>query len=289
MLRVWRVALALFVLSVVALALTGCAEPKIDTSTPESTQTSIAKVRESLPQDKRAEFDAGLQAVMASQIDVTAILFQSLSPGGPSVSDYEAKFKKAINGKTGNEIIAEAKRIKDERENKKADEAVKAKDDQRIRDLVKISDLEQKRADYLVAQGQLKNFEVSRALVYKPTDALERLSNPVVIELTVKNGTPKPISRAYFTGTLASPGRAVPWHKEDFNYTIPGGLEPGEQAAWKLAPSFLSNWQKVEAPTDAVLTVTVNRLDGADGKSLYSTAIFDSTDEVILAGLKATQ
>ena len=25
-----------------------------------------------------------------------------------------------------------------------------------------------------------------------------------------------------------SPGRSVPWLKEDFNYTIPGGLEPGE-------------------------------------------------------------
>ena len=94
----------------------------------------------------------------------------------------------------------------------------------------------------------------------------EYMGNQPIIELTVENRTGQAISRAYFEGTLASPNRSVPWHKDTFNYSISGGLEPGEKAAWSLAPNMFSGWGKIEAPADAVFTVTVERLDGADGE-----------------------
>jgi len=62
----------------------------------------------------------------------------------------------------------------------------------------------------------------------------------------------------------------VPWVEDDFNYQIPGGLEPGEEARWKLSPNMFSDWGKVDAPPEAVLTVTVLRLDGADGEEMLS-------------------
>jgi len=40
-----------------AFALTGCGEPKIDGSSEEAFQTSLQKVRESLAEDKRAAFN----------------------------------------------------------------------------------------------------------------------------------------------------------------------------------------------------------------------------------------
>ena len=107
-----------------------------------------------------------------------------------------------------------------------------------------------------------------------------------IIELTVKNGTSEAVSRAYFEGTLASPKRSVPWHKDTFNYGISGGLEPGEEASWSLAPNMFSDWGKIDAPKDAVFTVTVEQLDGPDGEPIYSTRAFSEHDQERLDELK---
>ncbi len=88
------------------------------------------------------------------------------------------------------------------------------------------------------------------------------------VDLSVTNGTDRAVSRAYFVGRLVSAGRSVPWLEEEFSYQIPGGLEPGETAQWSLSPNQFSAWGRVEAPTDAVLEVTVTQLDGADGEAI---------------------
>ncbi len=98
-----------------------------------------------------------------------------------------------------------------------------------------------------------------------------------IIELTVVNNTGHAVSKAYFNGIIASPGRSVPWLEESFSYSISGGLEPGEEASWSLAPGrYSSKWDRdsVEAPDDAIFTVTVERLDGADGKALFDARSF---------------
>lgn len=107
-----------------------------------------------------------------------------------------------------------------------------------------------------------------------------------IIELTVKNDTNQSISRAYFEGTIASPNRSVPWHKDSFNYSISGGLEPGEKASWSLAPNMFSKWGSIDAPTDAVFTVTVTQLDGADNQPIYSVKDFTEYDQKRLKKLK---
>lgn len=100
-----------------------------------------------------------------------------------------------------------------------------------------------------------------------------------VIDLSVENKTDSPISRAYFKGTIASPGRSIPWLVEDFNYRISGGLEPGEKADWSLLPNQFSAWGRVESPEGAVFTVEVVRLDGADGKALFDSDAFSENDK----------
>lgn len=88
-------------------------------------------------------------------------------------------------------------------------------------------------------------------------------------------------------GTLASPGRSVPWLKEKFSYKISGGLEPGEAVNWNLAPNMFSDWGKVEGAPDMVLTVEVLSLDGADGNTLYSLTYSDH-DQKRLDALRAS-
>lgn len=261
--RTWLVAVLLM------LALYGCADPKVDTSSDEKMKTSIEKVRQSLPQEKRADFDRALQLLALNQIDLSN-LFATGSTGADLTA---AKMKDAINGKTGPEIIAEAQKIEAQR-----------KEQERVQALTEIKELEDKKVKAAEARTHLAKFEVVRSRFYK--QKRDFLGAEPIIELTVRNGTGQAVSRAYFVGTLASPNRSVPWLKDEFNYSISGGMEPGEEAHWKLSPNMFSNWGKVDAPADAIFTVTVEQVDGADGKPLFSVREFSERDAERLEKLK---
>lgn len=249
--------------------ISGCSEPKIDASSDESMKDSIEQVRKSLSQDKKNEFDEALKVLAFSQID-----FKSLfSAGATGVDTTEMKMKEALDGKTGDEVIVEAERIKKHRKEKERTQAINE-----IQELIAKKDKSQN------AKMELENFKVMRSRFYKLKQAY---GDPKpIIELTVMNWTSHPISRAYFKGTLASPNRSVPWLTETFNYQISGGIESGEEAAWSLAPNMFSDWGKVDVPADAILTVEVERLDGVDGKPIFSSRDFSKSDAERLEKLK---
>ncbi len=254
----------------IALALlAGCSDPKIDASSDESMKASMQKVRESLPESKRKEFDEAMKVLAFSQIDMKDLFAQ----GAAGVGNLEGKVRESLNGKTGGQVIAEAERIQAERKERERQQA-----------LEEIRELETKRAKSENAREELKKFQVIRSRFY--LREREFMGKQPIIELTVKNGTGKAVSQAYFEGTIASPDRSVPWHKDTFNYSISGGLEPGEEATWNLAPNMFSDWGKVDAPSDAVFTVTVEQLDGADGEPIYSTREFTERDSERLKELK---
>jgi hypothetical protein len=258
------------ILAAFVLAASGCSAPTIDTSSDEAMKASAQKVRESLPEDRRAEFDEAVQLLVFSQIGMAEVL----AGGALGAASVESRMKSSLDGKTAEEVIAEAARIRAERQAREREQA-----------LAEISELEAKRVEAEKGRELLKAFEVVRSRFYVRE---ERFSGKQpIIELTVKNGTGSPISRAHFNGIIASPNRSVPWHKDDFNYSIKGGLEHGEEASWSLAPNRFSGWGSVDAPADAVFTVTVERLDGPDGKALFSAAGFDERAAKRLSELKS--
>jgi hypothetical protein len=57
-----------------------------------------------------------------------------------------------------------------------------------------------------------------------------------VIEFTVRNGGKLPISRVYFSSVLTTPGRSIPWVKQEFVQSFKGGLEPRERQQITLQP-----------------------------------------------------
>lgn len=254
----------------IIVLLAACAKPTIDASTDEAMKASVAKVRESLPEGKRDEFDKAVELVALSQLDFKTLM----TDGATGANTTVGRMKSSLNGKTGAEVIAEGKRIEEER---------KAKE--RVQALAEIKELQEKKSSAESAKVELAKFQVIRSRFYK--QKREYLGEQPIIELSVRNGTGHPVSRAYFAGTLASPSRSVPWMKDTFNYSISGGLEPGEEASWSLAPNMFSDWGKVEAPADAVLTVEVEKLDGADGNTLFSTRDFTDRDEDRLKRLMA--
>lgn len=253
-----------------AVIMAGCTDPSIDSSTEETLRVSSEKVRESLPESKRAEFDEALQILAFSEIDFKELF----GVGGAGVDSIEGKMRNALDGKTADEVIVEASKIKAQRQAREQEQA-----------LEEIKELEEMRLASVRATEELKKFEVLRSRFYMREQ--QYLGEEPVIELTVKNGTGSSVSRAYFEATIASPERSVPWHKDTFNYSIPGGLEPGEEASWNLAPNRFSGWGRVDAPADAVFTVTVEKLDGADGETLYSVLDFGEKEARRLSELRS--
>ncbi len=257
------------ILTIILLTLlAGCSNPTIDCSSDENMKKSIQNVREKLPEAKRAEFDDAMKILAFSQINLGNLLIE----GATGVGNIEGKVQQLLNGKTGDQVIAEAERIRTERKERERNQALK-----------EIQELEVKLVKSESDRAQLKEFKVLRSRFYMQERAY--IGKQPIVELTVQNGTPEPVSRAYFEGTLASPNRSVPWYKDTFNYSISGGIEPGEEASWTLAPNMFSGWGKIDAPPDAMFTVTVERLDGPDGEPIYSKE-FNEYDQKRLDELK---
>lgn len=255
----------LLILVPFSLALAACSKPKLDTSTDEAMRRSTEEVRSSLPEEERDEFDEGLMLVMMSSLQLDSLSSASLEDveRGAEAAANEARTR--LNGMSADEVLREADRIKAERERREREAA-----------LVEIRTLRQSRQRAQRDARNLAAFVITGARYYKDRDYFGMVEP--VIRLTMTNNTEHPISRAYFRGVLQSPGRSVPWVEEDFNYSIEGGIEPEESKTISLAPNMFGEWGTTEAPGDAVLGVTVVKLDGADGQTLYD-AEFSEHDE----------
>lgn len=254
--------LAILMIGIIA----GCSKPVADTSTEATTTSSLKKVRESLPESEQAKFDEALKEIIGSHISLAGFM------SGQSPDSIRQQALGDVNGKNGEQIIAEGEHIKADRAAKEKEQALK-----------EIADLEAKAKAANEARKKLAEFQVIKSRYFvRHTDFMDQ----PIIQLTVKNGTDKAISRAYFHGVVASKGRAVPWISEDFNYQIAGGLQPGEKATWRLAPNPFSSWGSTKVPSDAIMTVTVVMLDGADGKTLYDGQGLSDSEQSRLKELK---
>lgn len=94
-------------LSIGLLVLAGCGEPTIDASTEAAMNASIAKVREALPEARRAEFDDAMQVLAFRQLGSAD---DPATQGAAAVGagNLEARLRHALDGKTGEQIIRAA-------------------------------------------------------------------------------------------------------------------------------------------------------------------------------------
>jgi hypothetical protein len=133
------------------------------------------------------------------------------------------------------------------------------------------------------ARDSLSKFQIESASLTQERGFIGLESH---IALTVLNGTSHSISRAFFSADVRSLGREIPWIEETFNYTIPGGLAPGERATWHLTPKmFAGSWNNVQVPSDARFTATVVKLAGPDAEPLWGGAEFTPQDQKRLDSL----
>ncbi len=149
--------------------------------------------------------------------------------------------------------------------------------------LREVAGLREKRDGARAAEAQRGKFVVERARFYWQKEFIEQ----PVIDITVRNGTAKAVSRIHAHGIVSSPGRETSWLSEDFNFRVNGGLEPGESKQTKLSPNQFGAWGKAPKDrADTVLTVTISRLDGDDGERLFP-AEWKDAEAARLAALEA--
>ena len=98
-----------FAILMVALFAAGCGKPRIDAKTGESLKRSMEKVRDSLPVKKRVEFDGAIGTIYSSQVS-----FDTLARGFSGITSIGANLQAALDGKTADEVIAYAEKLKKE-------------------------------------------------------------------------------------------------------------------------------------------------------------------------------
>jgi len=261
-------------ITLLVLLLPACSSPTIDGSTEESFGASTASIAEQLPDEARREFEEALLTVM---LDAAFSADDVGDFGGwlEAMQGAEQRTDVArtrLHGMTASEVVDEAKRIEERRE-------------ERIREqeLRELETLRERRAAAAYARIAMKDFVITGARFYSERGYLGREPR---VRMTMTNGTDVPVSRGYFRAVVTTAGRATPWIDEDFNYTIRGGIEPGESQTVTLSPNaFLGGWN-TEVRGDPVLTVTVTGLEGPDGEVLFMDD-FTDTDEQRLQELQA--
>ncbi len=266
------------------LLLTGCGPKRIDGSSEEAFKKSLEAMSKSLNEDQRKELTEGIMALGLDGVNIFQI--------GAAPGVMEQRMRDNLNGKTFAEIqtaVATRKKEREEeaarQERQRAEERAKAAAKKKAQIESEITELEIEKSKSVQAAATLEKFQVLRSRFYYSESSYR--SSPT-IELTVKNGLPSSASRVYFEAVLSSPGRSVPWVNDTFNYSIPGGLEPGEEATWKLAPNMFGEWSKAPKDRqDMVLTVKLTKVDGADGEAMYD-SVFRESKKARLEKLKET-
>ena len=271
-----------------ALFLTGaCSGPSIDAKTDQSCLTSLAAVSKHASRGADSAKYADLMLSSVGQLAFSGLgealsglgsMFDEQAPSvkmpAPDSLLFQLALCDALNGMTAGQVIASRDSVPPRVKNAY----------QRRYAALQIRALQDARAQHLVVAESLAQFRIVSASL-RQEEGFIGLEAKIL--LAVENGTTHPVRQAYFHSRVVSEGRAVPWIEGDFSYEIPGGLEAGEKASWRLSPNmFQGHWTSVRAPRDSKMLVDVVKLDGPDGKPLWGGTTFTAGDQRLLDSLQ---
>ena len=262
--------LRLSALSLSALVLVGCSDPKVDTSSMPAAVVSIEKVRESLPTYKRDEFDTALKIIAMSSFNGIDLF----NPQRMNAAEIAESANAYMHGLTGDEIIERADEMLRQRRAREREQALRT-----------LNRLEAKQDSAQRAQEHLAQISIDNARYYISTSPYGALEP--VIELTVTNGSEHAVAELMLHGVLKSPNREVAWVDEKFYYVISGGLAPGESATWSLAPNRFGPWGNDQIPRNAVLTLTLLGVNNSEGEPLWDAPALTDNEAERLEELRA--
>ena len=267
---------------ILASVVAGCV-PRVDAATAESCEESMRAVERA---DSAAVAPALAEVMMAgagtafgSAFSDAASLFSNdgLSVSRPLMdsTDMRVALCETLAGLSGPDIVAGADSLGAEF-SLRLDEAA---------DRRHLEALAQAKEAFDRVRDSLAGFDILSASVIQRAGFI---GLEATITLTVRNSTNHAISKVALRGIVESPGRAVPWVDDEFNYQIRGGIEPGEETTWRLQPNFMQDaWTATKIPPEAVMRAEVIGLEGADGEPLWGGPKFTKGDQALLDSLRA--
>jgi hypothetical protein len=229
--------------------LAGCIfDPVFDTSSWDAYQRSSAAIRARLGNDDLRRLDIALKYLVAESTP-------RIEAGGPMLSNVAvrsnlfnpdavlARLAPRINGRSAAALIKDLSIRLD-------------------------AEIEQTAAMLQTVENVSSAVEISAPSYYwKKSGYLEQ----PVIEFTIRNNGKSAISRAYFRLALTSPGRSIPWARQEFVQTFKGGLEPREKQQLTLQPRT-AEWSdpQLKVLPNAELRVTVVNFEDATGEKVIA-------------------
>ena len=247
----------IFIVAIISLSLTACIkDKKIDASDEETLKKSVEAVQKTLSAKDQKAFEEALQLLIFAEIENQGGLF---ALAGKDPDNLASDLYKTLDGKSAKEII----KIGEEKQKK-----IKIKQLESIND--EISELQKRKTEAEGSADVLTKIEISNPKFYWAT---EYYNEKPIIDFTIKNNTQIAIAKGYFHGTVASPGRTIPWISEEFNYEFKGGLEPNETKSLQLAPNMFGDWSVSETKErdDLVMTIDVVNAQNAEGNRIAIT------------------
>lgn len=231
---------------IVIVAMAACGPPRLDGSSRERLEASVAKVRGSLPEELKPAFDSAMTVVAMADVDLKGALAQVLAGGDSPLAGIQGAMLDKVNGLTGRQVIARSDSIRVRRLEEEADTMAK-----------------------VIEQHEAEVKEMAKVALSDPHLDIRGNSffTSARLRLTLANGLQKALKNAYVSVKLISPDREVPWIEEDDVYfSFAGGIAPGETLT---DFGYLEDrWRDAAAHKDARLEVQLNRVGFADDTGL---------------------
>ncbi len=252
-----------FILTAALLA--ACSsDSKFNASSPETTKESISRLKYALPESRRPEFERAIRTILQGSL-------RTNDPAAESAEMTE-EVRLSLDGKNAEQIIAEAARVKGEREKQEMN-----------LERQELAALEAKYKSFLDAGDQLAHFRILSSRFYIRRD--EMLGEKPVIEMKVKNETHYTVYSVYLECSLSG-AEAAPSDRKKLQYDIHGGLQPGQMSHWYLSPDAFFDWENMKIPRKPGLKISVVRIDGPDGNALFAARELSEPEMKRLAELK---
>lgn len=221
---------------VVLLALSGCAEPRLDASSQERVLASTATLRAKLSGEDLVEFDSLMSEAIASttQTNKKQSLVDALI---------------IYNGMTGPEIVGKHRKLREERVSAQAT---------RDRDLLS------RMREIKDQISELKKVHISDVSFQEASDDI------VWMRVAINNGLPYTIASVKAHWELRTRGRELAWTSGETTFHVSGGIESGESVRAHTSQGWehiVARKRKEEHP-EAEFTFFVLQVVQADGTAV---------------------
>jgi hypothetical protein len=225
------------------LLLAGCGPKTVDTSSFDTLESSVGKLREPMEPAVRAQFDEALTYLVGE----AALLSEEEAPAHP---DLVLALYKPLTGMTSEAIITEARR-------QRTEEVQSA--------VMHLESLQQGAEEQ---HALLDGFDLQKSRVYKRNKGF--LEWPM-IEFKAENNTDSDIWLIHFRAALMRPGYDEPWLIEEFDQLVLRGLAPGERDLWRIEPERQEWVTLIDPHPDFEFFLEVLRLEGLGGTVIAAT------------------